>query len=61
MKLIKLQEILGKEIQELSSKKNADKQEIERANAISRMAKQIILNANSIDRICGYGNKKDLI
>lgn len=50
MKLLDLQELLGKEIEKLSSDEKKNAFDLDRANAISRMAKQMINNAQVILR-----------
>lgn len=48
MKLTELKELLGHEINLFSSKEKINELDIERANAISRMARQVINNARMI-------------
>lgn len=50
MKLLELQELLGKEIDKLSNNEKINGFDIDRANAISRMAKQMINNGQVILR-----------
>lgn len=50
MKLLQLQELLGKEIDKLSNNEKLKAFDIDRANAISRMAKQMINNGQVILR-----------
>lgn len=50
MKLLALQELLGKEIDKLSNNEKLNAFDIDRANAISRMAKQMINNGQVILR-----------
>lgn len=50
MKLLELQELLGKEIDKLSNSEKINGFDIDRANAISRMAKQMINNGQVILR-----------
>ena len=50
MKLLELQELLGKEIDKLSNNEKINSFDIDRANAISRMAKQMINNGQVILR-----------
>lgn len=61
MKLIQLQELLGKEIEKLADNSEKTSFDIDRANAVSRMAKQIINNAQVILRAEKQNNKSDLI
>lgn len=50
MKLLELQELLGKEIEKLSNSEKINGFDIDRANAISRIAKQMINNGQVILR-----------
>lgn len=61
MKLTKLQEILGEEITKLTSKEDLTTFDLDKANAISKMACQMISNASVILRANKRNDKNDLI
>lgn len=50
MKLTELQEILGKEMEKLTSKEDLTTFDLDKANAISKMASQMINNGSVILR-----------
>lgn len=57
MKLIELHEILTGEVKKLASENNIEPIDIEKANAITGMSKQIINNANVILKAERQGGK----
>ena len=61
MKLTELQKLLGKEITNLTEKKDLKAFDIDKANAISKMARQLINNAQVILRAEKYNDKHELV
>lgn len=61
MKLLKLQELLGEQIELLTNDEEKNAFDIDKANAVSRMAKQIINNAQVILRAEKYNDKNEII
>lgn len=61
MKLLKLQELLGEQIELLTNEEEKNAFDIDKANAVSRMAKQIINNAQVILRAEKYNDKNEII
>lgn len=61
MKLTELQDILGKEITKLTNKEDLTTFDLDKANAISKMACQMISNASVILRANKRNDKNDLI
>lgn len=61
MKLTELQEILGEEITKLTSKEELTTFDLDKANAISKMAGQMINNVSVILRANKRNDKNDLI
>lgn len=61
MKLLKLQELLGEQIELLTNDEAKNAFDIDKANAVSRMAKQIINNAQVILRAEKYNDKNEII
>lgn len=61
MKLTQLQKILGKEITRLTSNEELTTFDLDKANAISKMASQMVNNASVILRANKRNDKNDLI
>lgn len=61
MKLLKLQELLGEQMELLTNDEEKNAFDIDKANAVSRMAKQIINNAQVILRAEKYNDKNEII
>lgn len=61
MKLTELQKLLGKQIEELTNKKELTTFDLDKANAISKMAGQIINNASVILRANKRNDNNDII
>lgn len=61
MKLLNLQELLGKQIELLTNDEEKNAFDIDKANAVSRMAKQIINNAQVILRAEKYNDSNNII
>lgn len=61
MRLTKLQELLGKQITELTTKEDLTTFDLDKANAISKMASQLISNASVILRANKRNDKNDIV
>lgn len=61
MKLLKLQELLGEQMELLTNDEEKNAFDIDKANAVSRMAKQIINNAQVILKAEKYNDKNEII
>lgn len=61
MKLTNLQKLLGEEITKLTNKEDLTTFDLDKANAISKMASQMINNASVILRANKRNDKNDLI
>lgn len=61
MKLTELQELLGEQIEQLAGKKDLTTFDIDKANAISKMANQLINNASVILRANKRNDRNDII
>lgn len=61
MRLTKLQELLGKQITELTTKEDLTTFDLDKANAISKMASQLINNASVILRANKRNDKNDIV
>lgn len=61
MKLTELQEILGKEMEKLTNKEDLTTFDLDKANAISKMASQMINNGSVILRANKRNDKNNII
>ena len=61
MKLTELQKLLGKQIKELTEKKELTTFDLDKANAISKMASQLINNASVILRANKRNDNNNII
>ena len=61
MRLTKLQELLGKQLTELTTKEDLTTFDLDKANAISKMASQLINNASVILRANKRNDKNDIV
>lgn len=61
MKLTELQELLGKQLTELTTKEDLTTFDLDKANAISKMASQLINNASVILRANKRNDKNDIV
>lgn len=61
MRLTELQELLGKQITELTTKEDLTTFDLDKANAISKMASQLITNASVILRANKRNDKNDIV
>ena len=61
MRLTKLQELLGKQITELTTKEDITTFDLDKANAISKMASQLINNASVILRANKRNDNNDIV
>lgn len=61
MRLTELQNLLGRQIDELANKKDLTTFDIDRANAISKMASQLINNASVILRANKRNDRNDIV
>lgn len=61
MKLTELQEILGKEMEKLTNKEDLTTFDLDKANAISKMASQMIHNGSVILRANKRNDKNNII
>ena len=61
MRLTQLQELLGKQITELTTKEDLTTFDLDKANAISKMASQLINNASVILRANKRNDKNDIV
>lgn len=61
MRLTELQKLLGEQLTELTNKKNLTTFDLDKANAISKMASQLINNASVILRANKRNDCNDII
>lgn len=61
MRLTELQKLLGRQIEELTNKKELTTFDLDKANAISKMASQLINNASVILRANKRNDNNDIV